>query len=314
MNCIRSACVLLLLPAFALAGEFENGVEAMSKQDYDKAIVSFTACIREDSKNAAAFLRRGEAYAAKKDHDKAILDYTEHLRLKPSDFGYHDRAVSYIEKGEHDKAIADFTEAIKLNPKFTSAFANRGGQRLGKKEYDEALKDFTEAIRIDPTYQPAYLGRAGIYTTRKDVGKGIANWTELIHADPKNVYAFLRRGALYVEKKENDKGIADWSAVIQIDNKNTAAYHNLALELATSSKAKVRDGKKAVEYATKLCELTEWKVGMEVAVLAAAQAENGEFKEAVKSQMKAMELDKNLPFGKEHLKLYESNKPYHQKP
>jgi len=94
----------------------------------------------------------------------------------------------------------------------------------------------------------------------------------------------------------------------------------LALLRATCPVAELRDGTKAVELATKACELTNWKDSDYVDALAAAYAEAGDFDSAVKWQKEAINL---LP---EHasaearrdyesrLKLYQSSKPYRESP
>jgi hypothetical protein len=78
----------------------------------------------------------------------------------------------------------------------------------------------------------------------------------------------------------------------------------------------VRDGKKAIEYATKACELSQWNEAYPLASLAAANAESGNFKEAVKFQKKALEVGFDDKEKKEKaielLKLYEENKPHRE--
>src|SRR5262249_19208480 len=50
----------------------------------------------------------------------------------------------------------------------------------------------------------------------------------------------------------------------------------------------VRDGKRAVEAATRACELTDWKENEFLDTLAAAYAEVGDFDKAVEYQKKAV--------------------------
>lgn len=94
----------------------------------------------------------------------------------------------------------------------------------------------------------------------------------------------------------------------------------LAWLLATSQTSELRNSTKAIEYATKACELTDWKNFAYVDTLAAAYAEAGDFKSAVKWQKEAI----NLLTEKEpaewrtgfeaRLKLYQSGKPYREGP
>ena len=79
----------------------------------------------------------------------------------------------------------------------------------------------------------------------------------------------------------------------------------------------VRHGKRAVEVATKLCELSDWKAPNSFDTLAAACAEAGQFADAVKWQKKALEHPEafqapELEQVKTRLKLYEAGKPYHE--
>ena len=103
---------------------------------------------------------------------------------------------------------------------------------------------------------------------------------------------------------------------------NSLAYtlNNLAWLQATSPRAELRDGAKAIDNATKACELTEWKKAIYVDTLAAAYAEAGDFDSAVKWQKKAVDLlpedvsaESRVDY-ESRLKLYKSGKPYRESP
>jgi Flp pilus assembly protein TadD len=90
-----------------------------------------------------------------------------------------------------------------------------------------------------------------------------------------------------------------------------AAIVGLALSFIPAAD-KHRDGKRAVESATRACELTNWKEANCIDTLAAAYAEAGDFAKAVVWQEKAKALFVSEPdqrTGEEHLKLYQSKKP-----
>jgi tetratricopeptide (TPR) repeat protein len=119
---------------------------------------------------------------------------------------------------------------------------------------------------------------------------------------------------MYMETDEFQKAREDFEEALKIDEKDSLSYNNLAWIWATCPDAKFRDGKKAVEYATKACELTQYKAFGVIDTLAAAYAEDGKFDEAVKWQKKAVELapENEKKKLRERLELFEAKKPYRE--
>ncbi len=90
---------------------------------------------------------------------------------------------------------------------------------------------------------------------------------------------------------------------------------------STCPDAQVRDGKEAIGYATKACQLTSWEDPSYVDTLAAAHAEAGDFVAAVKTQQEAIGLLDQEDYGagyradyEARLKLYQEGKPFHEEP
>lgn len=93
------------------------------------------------------------------------------------------------------------------------------------------------------------------------------------------------------------------------------AHRQRAWILATCPDPRFRDGKSALESATRACELSRWKDEDTLQTLAAAHAEAGDFKTAVEYQKKAVEhvRDRGPQYTKEatdRLGLYQAGKPY----
>jgi hypothetical protein len=102
---------------------------------------------------------------------------------------------------------------------------------------------------------------------------------------------------------------------LQQNSPRASDYNSVAWFLATCPEADLRDGKRAVQHATKTCEMTNWKHDDYIDTLAAAYAEAGEFEEAVKREHEALELPDMKPKqdeGKARVLLYQSRTPFRE--
>ena len=293
-------------------------IQAAEVIPFDQAIDYYTAQIRANSADSNAYTSRGHLWKDRKEFDIAIADYNEAIRLDPgSEVGWYCRGIAWGNKKEYEKAIVDFGEAIRLDPKYALAYNNRGIAWGNKKEYDKAITDYSEAIRLDPKYALAYNNRGIAWGNKKEYDKAITDYSEAIRLDPKYALAYNNRGIAWGNKKEYDKAITDYSEAIRLDPKYALAYNGRAWLWATCPDAKYRDGKRAIESATKACELGDWKVANDIDTLGAAYAEAGDFATAVEWQTKAIALvtdEKKKDDFRNRLKLYEAKTPYRDVP
>ena|ERR1700677_1086017 len=216
--------------------------------------------------------------------------------------------------GQYELAIASFTEAIRLDPKYVPAYNNRGDIFKATGNYDKAIADYDEAIRLDPKYTPAYINRGIAYGAMGEGGKAMADYNEAILLDPKSGLAYVNRGLLDEAGGDYQAAFTDFEKSIHLDSGDALAFNNLAWLLATCPAAAFRDGRKALEFANKACELTQWKNPDFVDTLAAACAESGDFEQAVKWETKYLEtpnLAKSIAADAiSRLKLYKARQPY----
>jgi tetratricopeptide (TPR) repeat protein len=101
---------------------------------------------------------------------------------------------------------------------------------------------------------------------------------------------------------------------LKIDPTDGWALNGLAWLVATCPDPKYRNGKLAIELATRACERVQWAEPSYMDTLAAAYAEAGDFESAVCLQREAVASlptgDANLATFRERLRLFEAHKPY----
>ncbi len=185
-------------------------------------------------------------------------------------------------------------------------------------EYDKAIADFSNGYsRLDPNYATTYNNRGIIWFEKNEYDKAIADFSEAIRLAPNDAAAYYHRSGPWQEKGEYAKAIADCSEAIRLDPRRAPAYELRAWIWATCSDERNRDGKRAVESATRACELTQWKEVDRLETLAAACAEAGDFDAAVKWQEKYLESLKEGPdkmVATARLTRYRAKEPYHVEP
>jgi len=244
-----------------------------------EAILIFTDQINWNPFDAGAYYACGVTWTDLNEIEKAIGAFNQAIRLDPQSCGYNGRGICWARKGMTENAIADYTQAIERDPLAAVSYANRGMIWNAKGEYIKAISDAGQAIQIARGYPSAYSIRA--------------------------------RG--FAALKQFDNAVVDCEQCSLISTKGLAGYNDVAWFLATTPDLTARDGEKAVEFATKACKLNNWNDGSMLDTLAVAYAETGNFDEAVKWEMKALEIisDRERADATFRLELFKSGKRFH---
>jgi tetratricopeptide (TPR) repeat protein len=309
-----------LYPQFGDA--FANRAEVRLRLGDEKgAIEDFGLAIRYGTSNERVFSSRGNLRLRNRDYNGAISDYGTAIQINPrSASAYHERGRAWAGNGQLDKAIQDYDKAIEFNSSYATAFANRGLARQLRHDYDGALTDLDEAIRLSPRYAWAFGRRAEVWMAKKEFEKAIKDCDQAIGLDPSREIAWVHslRGSARKSLHQYDKALADYDEAIRLNDKMAAPYNQRAWLRAACPDPKYRDGRKAVESATRACELTSWTNTHYLDTLAAACAEAGDFASAIKWQEKAVGLpakdDPRRTTFDSRVALFEAKMPYHEEP
>jgi tetratricopeptide (TPR) repeat protein len=277
----------------------------------------FDQRIRENGKDAFALAHRGRAWKEEGEFEKALRDLDEAIRLDSNNSTWlSNRGMVHHDLQDYDRAIRDYDEALRLDPRNVLSYHNRGRAYKAKKDYDQAILDFGRALQLDPRLSEAYFNRGNAFKAKRNYDQAIGDYTQTIRLDPKWSDAYFNRANAYKAKKVYDQAVNDYREVVRLDPKDADAYDSLAWLLATCREGDVRDGKKAVEYATEACELTSWKESCFLATLAAACAEIGEFDKAIRWQKRALESPRyerdEGELARRRLKLFEDHRAYRE--
>ena len=171
-----------------------------------------------------------------------------------------------------------------------------------------------EIIRLNPGNPQAYWYLAFEHIRRKDYQKAIAACNRVIKDSPDCLEAYSLRAFANYSLKAYAKAIADFKQVIRIDPDHVSSLQMLAWLLSTRPEEKLRDGKYAVQLASRACELTDWKNASMLHCLACASAEVGNFQAAVEYETKVLSLkgEIDVESSRKMLEMFQAGKPYRE--
>jgi tetratricopeptide (TPR) repeat protein len=215
-----------------------------------------------------------------------------------------------------DGAERAFRRALELNPENANAHYNMATILIEKKRLDEAASHCREALRIDPEAFEAHLNLGRILVDKGELDEGIKHLSEAIRLRPQDPLAEYHLGL--AREKQGNEGAAVQHYVRAIENRPelVPAILSLASIRATTRYYELRNGENAVELAKKGCELTKYTDPWALDVLAAADAEAGQFSEALRIGSMAIQLaraagnEQRATVVEQRVDLYRQGKPF----
>jgi tetratricopeptide (TPR) repeat protein len=274
--------------------------------------------------------QRAEIYVLQKQFEKAIgdlnalIDQKQAVTLEQKMRYLLVRGGLYSDQEKYQEALADYDAVLKENPNALPALERRGATLAAKGDYAESIKEFKKIQRRMGGPNPALMRQiAMLHNANDEPSKSVEIYDELLEMLAEDNFkeqsediqreveierqaTWRSRGDAYLSLGKHKEAIEDYSRVLEIQEKIQEAakqdegaesveddhtLNNLAWVLATSTIDELRDGKRAVELATRAAEATEFKEAFILSTLASAYAEIGDFDSALKWVDKAIEIN-----------------------
>lgn len=298
-------------------------IERKQKKN-DDAIKSLAKAAELAPAAAAPYQTRGEIFRDNGDFGKAIEQFTKVLELQPGNLlALLHRAESYLSQKQFDLALVDVDVVLKTQPGLVVAHALRAQVLASLKRLPEAISEMEQLADALPKQTEYRMQLALYYLVAEQPHKAIQAYTDVLEQEADSFDALRMRGDAYLNVGDHEAAAKDFEKALTLSDKDTSLLNNYAWLLATSPIDSVRDGKKAIDLATKAADLTKHEKPHILSTLAAAYAESGDFETARKwskqsietrdeesSEAETKEMGEQL---KKELASYEANKPWRER-
>jgi tetratricopeptide (TPR) repeat protein len=300
--------------------EIDRGRQLAAQGQYAEAEAAFRRALALQPESVRNGLNVAGAIAAQGRLDEAIEQARSVLAAAPQDPEVHSElAALLLDAGRTDEAREHVEAALGADGGHVEARFLQGLDLERRGRPADARVVFGEVLEADPVHVGAHegLARLGLDEGR-DLAMAMEHWRQAAlysRADPR---AATRLAMLAARSGRFGEAVAILERTLSRRPDHVPALAALVTIQATCPVAAHRNGPDAVRLARRLVELTGGRRPPSLNLLAAAQAETGDFGGAVLVSEQALGLaraagDQRLVrLIEQRLSLYRAGRPYHQ--
>ena len=151
----------------------------------DAAASSETKQAESELPDAAAYSRRGAAFAGRRDFEHALADFQRASEMNPKEPEYFYRlGMIHWENKQAESAMADFDRALALKPDHLAALVSRAQLRLAQNNISGATADLDVADRTAPQQADVRFTLARLYLMADLLEPSLAQFDRWIDSHP----------------------------------------------------------------------------------------------------------------------------------
>jgi len=206
------------------------GLAYSQQNNWEDAIESFNKAIELNPKDDSIYNALGNAYFKKEQYEEAIKCYEKALEINPKSYIYLSNiGDAYRQSKRLDEAETYYNQVLEINPKDAISLNTLGLIYSSKGEFNKAIKYYNDAITNDPT-QFIYHANLGLaYQGLKLWDKAIASFKRVIELNPNDERSYSDLGYAYFNKGLFKQSVDELKKASEINPGNPVNYSHLSL-------------------------------------------------------------------------------------
>jgi Tfp pilus assembly protein PilF len=279
--------------------ELENGNLDQAKDHIEQALGQAPKFREAHALLGEIYRREGERLNAEETFGKMEglperLDLTDPIYYQMveegvSSFWCQVRGNNLLKEGKVLAAEKEFRNALTAKPNQTS-FTSLGSVYQLQKKYEMAIQHYESALKLDPNYVDAINNLGIIYFEKGNIDKAIRMVEKALQLKPESIDGYLNLGTFYKHKRSYKKSMYYFEEGLKRAPTDYRFAYQLAWLYSACPITSIRNGKEAVRLAEFVCEAQNYKHAPSLDLLAAAYAEDGQFRRAVETGLNASQL------------------------
>jgi protein O-mannosyl-transferase len=250
--------------------------------DRTNALIFYSQSVATDTNYYPSQLSLGKTLLEAGKYDEALPHFNRALQLDGKDVETEEAiGLAFLNSGHSQEAIAPLKFAADKIPDSGIAQNNLAAALIHEKRFSEALVHLQKAVQVEPKNILARYNLGFSLMMSSNFPAAVIQFEKVLELQPGYVNARYGLAQSFLKQENYAAAISACQETLRLNPDDLLALNELASLLATCPEAKFRDGVAAVQLASHACTLTQNHQPALLVALSAAQAETGNFPEAI---------------------------------
>jgi tetratricopeptide (TPR) repeat protein len=255
----------------------------------DEALSHIHEAIRLHPRHPQLRYNLGNTLLAQGRLEEAVESYQKTLAIEPDHpKANNNLAVAFQQMGDLERAIRHYRAQLDLSPMDARAHTNLGTALFEQGHGQAADHAFGRALELDPDWLSALEGRGDVARAQGRLEDAERHYQQVLSAQPASPGANYGLGAIRLARGAPQAAMVHLRKAVEGNDAYIGVLNDDAWRLATAPGSRAPG--QALALATLADQLTGHQIPELLDTLAAAQAANGEFEQAVQTLDRALLL------------------------